>query len=105
MSLYKSQNSSGEVSLKDLFKAKNISTIDETSLEEIAFLICRGGCPKAIGLNEKSALFQAIDYHDAVVSTDISRVDMVKRDKEKSKRLIKSYARHVGKQNSLETIR
>jgi len=105
MSLYESNNATGEVSLKDLFKGKNISAIDETSLEEIAFLICRGGWPKAIGLDEKPALFQAIDYYDAVVSTDISRVDSVKRDKEKSKRLLKSYARHVGTQSSLETIR
>lgn len=105
MSLYESKDSSGEISLRDLFKGKSISAIDETSLEEIAFFICRGGWPKAIGLDEKPALFQAIDYFDAVVSTDISRVDSVKRDKEKAKRLLKSYARHVGTQSSLETIR
>ena len=105
MSLYESKDSSGEISLGDLFKGENISAIDETSLEEIAFFICRGGWPKAIGLDEKPALFQAIDYFDAVVSTDISRVDSVKRDKEKAKRLLKSYARHVGTQSSLETIR
>lgn len=105
MSLYESKDSNGEVSLKDLFEGQNISAIDETSLEEIAFFICRGGWPKAIGLDEKTALFQAIDYYDAVISTDISRVDSIKRDKEKAKRLLKSYARHVGTQSSLETIR
>ena len=105
MSLFESKDSSGEVSIKDLFERKNISAVDETSLEKIAFLICRGGWPKAIGLDEKPALFQAIDYFDAVVSTDISRVDSIKRDKEKAKRLLKSYARHVGTQSSLETIR
>lgn len=105
MSLYESKDSSGEISLRDLFKGENISAIDETSLEEIAFFICRGGWPKAIGLDEKPALFQAIDYFDAVVSTDISRVDSVKRNKEKAKRLLKSYSRHVGTQSSLETIR
>ncbi|MGI5950194.1 ATP-binding protein [Peptoniphilus sp.] len=105
MSLYESKDSNGQVSLKDLFEAKNISATDQTTFEEIAFLICRGGWPKSIGLDEKPALFQAIDYYDAVVSTDISRVDLVKRDKEKAKRLLKSYARHVGTQSSLETIR
>lgn len=105
MSLYESKDSSGEVSLRDLFEDKNISAINETSLEKIAFLICRGGWPKAIGLDEKPSLFQAIDYYKSVVSTDISRVDSVKRDKEKAKRLLKSYARHVGSQSSLETIR
>ena len=105
MSLYESKDSNGEVSLKDLFESQNISAIDETSLEEIAFFICRGGWPKAIGLDEKTALFQAIDYYDAVISTDISKVDSIKRDKEKAKRLLKSYARHVGTHSSLETIR
>lgn len=105
MSLFESKDSSGEVSIKDLFKGENISAINETSLEKIAFLICRGGWPKAIGLDEKPALFQAIDYFDAIVSTDISRVDFIKRDKERTKRLLKSYARHVGTQSSLETIR
>lgn len=105
MSLFESKDSSGEVSIKDLFEGKNISAVDETSLEKMAFLICRGGWPKAIGLDEKPALFQAIDYFGALVSTDISRVDSTKRDKEKAKRLLKSYARHVGTQSSLETIR
>lgn len=105
MSLFESKDSSGEVSLKNLFEGENITAIDETSFEKIAFLICRGGWPRSIGLNEKPALFQAIDYFDAVVSNDISRVDSIKRDKEKAKRLLKSYARHVGTQSSLETIR
>ena len=105
MSLYESKDSTGEVSLESLFDGKNITATDETSLEKIAFLICRGGWPKSIGLNEKPALFQAIDYYDAVVTTDISRVDSIKRDKEKAKRLLRSYARHVGTQSTLETIR
>lgn len=105
MSLFESKDSSGEVSLKNLFEGENITAVDETSFEKIAFLICRGGWPRAIGLDEKPALFQAIDYFDAVVSNDISRVDSIKRDKEKAKRLLKSYARHVGTQSSLETIR
>lgn len=105
MSLFESKDSTGEVSLKDLFDGKNITVTHETSLEKIAFLICRGGWPKSVGLDEKPALFQAIDYYDAVVTTDISRVDSVKRDKEKAKRLLRSYARHVGTQSTLETIR
>lgn len=105
MSLYESKDSTGDVSLSDLFEDKDIQATNNTTLEDIAFLICRGGWPKSVGLEKKPALFQAIDYFDAVVSTDISRVDSVERDKEKAKRLLKSYARHVGTQVSLETIR
>jgi len=105
MSLFESKDSSGDVSIGDLFERRKISANNDTSLEEIAFLICRGGWPRAVGLSEKPALFQAIDYFDAVVSTDISRVDSVNRDKEKAKRLLRSYARHVGTRSALETIR
>lgn len=105
MSLYESKDSTGQVSLADLFAVKEIQATTTTSLEDLAFLICRGGWPKAVGLEKKPALFQAIDYFDGVVSTDISRVDFVEKDKEKAKRLLQSYARHVGTQVSLETIR
>ena len=50
-------------------------------------------------------MFQAIDYFDSVVSTDISRVDSIKREKERAKRILKTYARQVGTQTSQETIR
>lgn len=48
---------------------------------------------------------QAYDYFDAVVHDDISRVDDVQRDAEYSKRLLRSYARNLGSQASLEVIR
>ena len=47
----------------------------------------------------------AFDYYDAVVNDDISRVDRVKRDSERTKRILKSYARNIATQASLETIR
>ncbi len=105
MSLYESEDSNGKVTIRDLFANQEISAKSDTDLEEIAFLICRGGWPKAVGLAERLALFQAIDYFDAVVSADISRVDSVRRDKEKAKRFLKSYARNVATRATLETIR
>lgn len=105
MSLYESQDSTGEVSLQDLFMGRDIGALNNTSLNQIAFLICRGGWPKALGLSEKPALFQAIDYFNSIIADDISRVDLVRRDKEKTKKLLRSYARNVGTQSSLETIR
>jgi predicted AAA+ superfamily ATPase len=105
MSLYESEDSNGKVTIRDMFANKEISAKSDTDLAKIAFLICRGGWPKAVGLTEKQALFQAVDYFDAVVSADISRVDSVRRDKEKAKRFLKSYARNVGTRATLETIR
>lgn len=105
MSLYESKNSDGAVSLSNLFDDKEISCANHKTLDDIAFLICRGGWPISIKLEGKASLFQAIDYFDSVVKNDISRVDSVKRDVEKAKSLLRSYARHVGSQAPLETIR
>ena len=105
MSLFESKDSTGQVSLMDLFNKKDISTVDNHSIDEIAFLICRGGWPAALNRGKKVALKQAFDYYDAVVNDDISRVDRVKRDSERTKRTLKSYARNVATQASLETIR
>ena len=105
MSLYESGESSGQVSLKELFEGKEPEGTDSHSLEEIAFEICRGGWPKAIGIQEKAALQQAIDYYDAVVSDDISRADGISRDKDRTRRLLRSYARNIASQASLEAVR
>ena len=105
MSLFESKDSTGQVSLMDLFNKKDISAVDNHSIDEIAFLICRGGWPATLNHGKKVALKQAFDYYDAVVNDDISRVDRVKRDSERTKRILKSYARNVATQASLETIR
>ena len=49
---------------------------------------------------DEIALDQAYDYYDAVVKSDISRVDGVTRDPERVKRLMRSYARNQGTQIS-----
>lgn len=99
MSLYESGDSTGEVSLKDLFDGDlNIDGASNLDIERLAFLVCRGGWPQAIGMEDEIALDQAIDYFDAVVHEDINRVDHVRRNPERVKRFMKSYARNQGSQ-------
>jgi len=99
MSLYESGESTGEVSLKDLFDGKtNIDGESEIDIDKLAFLICRGGWPKAIDMPSSIALDQASDYYDAVVKFDITRVDGIQKNPEKVKRLMRSYARNQGSQ-------
>ena len=105
MSLYESKDSNGEVSLSDLFKGEMINGTDTHDLESIAYLICRGGWPKAIDASEKVALRQAIDYYDAIVYNDVDRVGGIKKDSERMKKLLRSYARNISQQVSLELIR
>lgn len=107
MSLFESGESSGEISLKAMFDQPE-QILAENKIDDIdklAFLICRGGWPGAIDMEDEIALDQAFDYYDAVVNTDISRVDNVKRDSERAKRLMKSYARHQGTQTAYTVLR
>ena len=105
MSLVESGESSGTVSLSDLFTSQeDLSAVNDLSLSDLAFLICRGGWPYSIGLEDRIALDQARYYYDGVVHSDMSRVDGVRRNAELVKRLMRSYSRHQGTQASVSTI-
>ena len=106
MSLYESGESNGSISLNDLFNSNVSQTgINNLSLSDIAYLCCRGGWPRSIFLDKDIALEQPYDYYDAVVNVDISKVDNVERNSERTKNLMKSYARNIGSQASNEKIR
>ena len=99
MSLFESGESNGEVSLKQLFSSpKEVSGTSSLDLSRLAFLTCRGGWPRAVSMSDRTALEQAFDYYDAVVNTDISRVEGMRCNPETAKRLMRSYARHQGAQ-------
>lgn len=105
MSIFESGESSGEVSVKQLFTSPNeIFGENKLSLDDVAFLACRGGWPRAVGLERKIALQQAYDYYDAVVRSDISRVDDTARNSERVQRLMRSLARNQGTQATLEVL-
>ncbi len=106
MSLWESGESTGEVSISNLFKGDAaIEGYNKLKIEDIAFLVCRGGWPSATTKGKRAALRQAYDYYDAVVKTDISRVDEVTRSTERTKLLLRSYARSQGGQVSVGSIR
>ena len=106
MSLWESGDSTGEISLSDLFLTPDkIGALNKLTLPMLAFVVCRGGWPKALQKKtEKAALLQATEYYKAITNSDISRVDNVKRDAERAKRIMRSYARHQGSQASIATI-
>lgn len=105
MSLYESGESTGEVSLAALFDTpENIIGINKLTLDDMAFLICRGGWPRATMLDGDIALDQVKYYYDAVTRADISRVDGIRRNQERVKRLMRSYARHQGTPAPISTI-
>ncbi len=99
MSLFESGDSTGSVSLQMLFDGKqNIDGETSIDIERLAFLICRGGWPAAIDMQDEISLSQATDYLDAVVHNDINRADNIQKNPERVKRLMRSYARNQGSQ-------
>lgn len=104
MSLYESGDSTGDVSLASLFEAQPISGCSDLDLDRLTFLICRGGWPESVDMDDDVALDQAFDYIDAVIRNDMSRVDDIRRDPQKVRMLLRSYARNQGTQISQASI-
>lgn len=105
MTLWESGESNGSVSLAELFKTPlQAESARDLSLEDICFLVCRGGWPRALDKTERAALKQSYNYIDAIAKQDISDVDDTNRSEDSTRRLLRSYARHQGSQASYGTI-
>ena len=91
MSLYESGDSTGEVSLADLFKG-NIKNklVKKVELQTLADLIVRGGWPESINLGVTAARKITRSYIEAVLDKDINEIDGVKRDRNKMEMLLYS---------------
>ena len=107
MTLWESRESSGEASLAALFNGQDITGAKSAcpDLDEVAFLLCRGGWPYACELKGRIALRRAFAYLDATVKRDISRVDGVNRDEGRARRLMRSYARLQATQSAISVIK
>lgn len=105
MSLWESGDSTGDVSITDLFDGAMPEGTSSIDLDRLAFLTCRGGWPGALTLSENAALHVSRAYIKAVVNSDINRVDDVKRDPDLMLRIIRSLARNQGEQIPYTTIR
>lgn len=99
MSLRESHESTGEISLRELFDNHHLDIDGRTSemgLEDLIFAACRGGWPGAISLrSRKEQLEVARDFVRSVCLEDISRIDGKKRSEELAVRILCSYARHI----------
>ena len=106
MSLWESEESTGDVSLQALFDGDlAIQGENKHQLEDIAFMLCRGGWPSALERSTRAALRVASDYYDAVIKTDFVRVDNTLRSQNRSRMLLRSLARLQGTQTSIGVIR
>ena len=105
MSLYESKESNGTVSLADLFDGKHeIESVSDLSIEQIAFVLCRGGFPATINRPDVTALRMSLDYVEAIINQDISRVDGVEKNPNRVRLLLRSLARNIATMASVQTI-
>lgn len=106
MTLFESLESSGDVSLKSLFDGTaEVEGMSSLTIERLAFALTRGGWPASVGEKESVALRRVYDYVDAVINTDVSRVDGVEKSPARVRALMRSLARNISTTANLTTIR
>ncbi|MBQ9482239.1 MAG: ATP-binding protein [Clostridia bacterium] len=98
MTLFESEDSTGEVSLGALFNDPSVDGESKTELSRLAFLVCRGGWPQAVAMRDEIALEQAFDYYEGVVRSDINRADGIRKDPDRVIKLMRSFARNQASQ-------
>ena len=99
MRLYESNDSTGDISLQNLFENPNLninSYKSNLTFEDIAFLCCRGGWPEAVTTEDKEKQIKISEaYYDAICETDISTIDNIKRDSDRARYILRAYARNI----------
>lgn len=104
MSLYESGESTGEVSLADIFEGKDISGVSKLSLEDLASIIVRGGWPASIEVKSDAKYRFAKEYVKSLVHEEVKKVDGVERNPEKMQNVLRSLARNISTQVSNATL-
>lgn len=107
MTLMESGESSGTVSLSELFQGKRPVGEDAKpfELEEIAEIICRGGWPQSLLMKGRARFETAKNVLRAIVERDVSRVDKTERNPDRTLKLMRSYARLQGTQATAKVIK
>lgn len=98
MSLYESHESNGSISLKELFDDMNMDVdgiMSDLSIEKLIEVSCRGGWPNSLNKTSKGGLMISKMYLDNICDTDCSTIDGVKRNPQRMRRILRSYARNI----------
>lgn len=105
MSLYESGDSTGEVSIQDMFNNKKISSkIINTTIEDVALFCVRGGWPENIKNSRENALVIPTSYLTSLLKKDIHERKDKRIDEEKMSMILKSLSRNTSSAVSLKTI-
>ena len=99
MSLWESKESTGEVSIQEMFSDPSYNIDGKTSamsVESLIFAASRGGWPATLSIpSVKAQLLVARSYVRSVCDEDISRIDGTQRKSKATEFLLRSYARNI----------
>ena len=99
MSLYESDESNGKISLLELFENPDLNIdgiFSDLTIPDLLFAMCRGGWPESPNKKTKEQQLKiAKSYMEIICQFDTSAVDGVKRNPDKIKALLKSYAENI----------
>lgn len=108
MTLWESKESKGKVSLKDLFEGGENFPWDmnqDFTLEDVAFLLCRGGWPIAVLAPRDIALEITKNYYNGLFVFEDSENERFRNKKPEVLRMIlRSYARNISSEAAVSTI-
>ena len=105
MSLFESGESNGTVSVRSLFEGKtDVESTSNLTIEDIAYIICRGGWPAAMEMDKEDALEVAYDYYESITEKDASTVDKSQKDPDRVRAIMKSLSRNISTMTTDRTI-
>ncbi|MFZ2256559.1 MAG: DUF4143 domain-containing protein [Clostridiaceae bacterium] len=106
MSLFESNESTGEVSLIKIFEQNQfIGSICNLEIEGVAKAIVRGGWPASVTSKPEVASKRAQDYVDSIVQFDVSRVDGTEKNPNKMFALLRSLSRNISTEANYSVIK
>lgn len=108
MSLWESKESKGTVSLSNLFEGGTEFPWDmntDFTLDDVAFLICRGGWPISVLAQREIALEITKNYYNGLFVFEDSENERFRNKKPEVLRMIlRSYARNISTEAAVSTI-
>lgn len=105
MSLYESGDSSGDVSLQDIYNNKVKGKLTgKINLKDIIKLVLRGGFPGSMNIPFEEAIKLPKEYIKEILDTDIDRISDAKRDLNKIMLLLRSLSRNESTTASIAKI-
>lgn len=105
MTLFESDESSGDVSLAALFDgAGDVDGRSRLDLDGIVHATCRGGWPEAVSTGGPRSLRRAKNYLDTLVEDDLQRMEDAPRNPLRARSVLRSLARNISTLASAKTI-